>query len=459
MAHPLLAKVAGLPQITATWHVTVRRAPAWITPKNKPPYRPFLTLILDANTDRIRGSKTEENRPTVEIVLNALANAMANPVPGGGKRGRPTRILLDDAGLVQELQPRLAEIGVRCEYHAASSLVTNALREMDATMNRRPPQPGLLSVKGVTLPLVAELFQAAADFHVEAPWRWLDNLAPLELHYPAEGPARYAVIMGSGGEEFGLALYQSLDDLRFQYQTQDPKQLFKKISSLSLTFGEPMLLSFEDLDAIEEHDWPVADPRAYPLVMKVVPPGKFVSPNAAEVALLAAVLRALPGFVTEALRADRGVPAAAEATYPLPNVHGKDQIRLCFPVDLIEIWSPGHGKVDEKELQDLIKDWYHDERSHVFARQIGAFLLPFMDYLATTERSEKALTTAEGNCWTIGKLTCDFGGFETFTPAIFLGGPKYQAEFRQKISQSPDALASYRATWRKLESYVRKMGY
>ena len=41
MAHPLLEKAAGLTQTKATWHATVRRAPAWITPRNKPPYRPF----------------------------------------------------------------------------------------------------------------------------------------------------------------------------------------------------------------------------------------------------------------------------------------------------------------------------------------------------------------------------------------------------------------------------------
>jgi hypothetical protein len=459
MAQQSLDKVAGLPQTTAVWHATVRRAPAWITPKNKPPYRPFLTLVLDAAADRIRGSNMQDDRPGPELVLKTLTDAMLHPIVGGGKRSRPGRILIDDTELVQALQPRLAEIGVRCEYHAGSAPITNALREMDAHMSRRPMRQGLLSVPGATLPLVTEFFAAAADFYEEAPWRWLDNMAPIEFHYPTDGPARYLVVLGNGGEEFGLSLYQSLDDLRAQYLTQDPEQLFRKITALSITFDEPMALAFEDLDAIEAHGWPIVGSRAYPLVMKVVPPMKMVAPNAGEVALLAATLRAVPDFVTGNLHADRGVPAAAEATFPLPNVHAGQGIRLRYPVDLPEIWGTQGSKVDEKELEVMIEHWYQDDPSHQFARQVGAFLLQFLNYLETTGRSEEVLRRHEGNVWWIGKLTCKYGGYETFSPSIFLGGPLYLKEYEEQASSSKGALTSYKTTWRRLEDYVRMMGY
>ena len=296
MTHPLLEKAADLAQTKATWHATVRRAPTWITPRNKPAYRPFLILVLDAETDRIRQTNMQDDRPPAEVVLKTLAAAMANPLAGSGKRLRPARILLDDPALALALAPHLAEIGVRCEAQAGSALINTTLRNMDTRMNRRPPQPGLLSVKGATQPLVAELFEAAAEYHAKAPWRWLDNLAPLEIHSPPDGPARYAVLLGNGGEEFGLALYTSLDDLSFQYTTSDHEAIFSKISATSLTFDEPMALSFDDLDAIEAHGWPVADANAYPLVMKVVPPTRIGVPSATELALLAAALRTIPGL-------------------------------------------------------------------------------------------------------------------------------------------------------------------
>ena len=459
MVHPLLEKASGLAQTKATWHATVRSAPAWITPRNKPPYRPFLVLVLEADTSRIRQSNMQDDRPGSDVVLKTLGAAMTHPIIGSGKRLRPARILIDDPALVQAVAPHLAQIGVRCEAQAGSALINAAVRDMDRSMNRRPAQPGLLSVKGATQPLVAELFEAAAEYYAQAPWRWLDNLAPLEIHYPPDGPARYVVLLGNGGEEFGLGLYTSLDDLCFQYTMSDYEQIFKKISALSLTYDEPMALSFEDLDAIETHGWPVARADAYPLVMKVVPPIRIGLPTAAEMALLAAALRTIPPFVTEALGADRGLPVVAEHAYPLPNVHAGQQIKLGYPVDLVDVWAQGKGKINEADLQDLIQNWRQDERSHVFVRHLGAYLLRFMDFLAATERSGKRLSRREGYTWVIGKLICEYGDYATFSPSIFLGGPRYLAEFQEKMGTAPEALAAYRSTWRKLEEYVRAMGY
>lgn len=337
MTEKVLEKTARLPQTNATWHATARRAPAWITPRNKPPYRPYVILVLDTQADRIRQTKMEDDLPTPEVVLAALADAMQKPVLASGKPGRPARIVLDDADLVRALAPRLAEIGVRCDYQAALPMVNTALRDLEAHLNRSEPRPGLLSVPGVTLPLVEELFAAAADFYRQAPWRWMDNLAITALHYPANAPARYAAIMGFGGEMFGLAVYPTLNDLRIQISNPDPAQALKKMTAFSLTFDEPMALAFDDLDALEKYNWPVAAADAFPQVLKTIPPGKLGVPTAAEIALLAAALRVIPEFVVRHLHADRGTPQPASATYPLPNVHAGQTITLSYPVDLPEL--------------------------------------------------------------------------------------------------------------------------
>lgn len=60
------------------------------------------------------------------------------------------------------------------------------------------------------------------------------------------------------------------------------------------------------------------------------------------------------------------------------------------------------------------------------------------------------------NCWLIGKFTCDYGDYETFSPKIFRGEPCYLSEFKRKVSDSPAALRSYQATWHKLARYVRR---
>jgi len=59
----------------------------------------------------------------------------------------------------------------------------------------------------------------------------------------------------------------------------------------------------------------------------------------------------------------------------------------------------------------------------------------------------------------IGKFVCSYGYYDKFSPEIFAGEPSYLYEFRRRVSDSRYAVASYKATWRKLVRYVRSLGY
>jgi hypothetical protein len=455
-----LEKAAKLPQTQANWQATVRLAPAWIAPKDRSKYRPHLVLVLDMESGAIRMLMMEEQRPAPEAILSLLANAMSKPMMGAGGRQRPARILFDDQGLVQALAPQLAEIGVRCDYAAALPAVETLLRELSAQLNDGEVRPGLLEVPGITLPLLAEFYAAATYFYQQAPWRWVDNLAALEVRYPVDGPVRYVAIMGFGGQEFGLAVFPTAKDLGLQYSNLEPDQLMQKMTALSVTYGESDFLAFDDLDAITKHGWSLAGSNAYPLMMKSIPPGKLGSLNKAEIALFAAALRTLPDFVAQHLRGESTTLRAAEAAFALPNVHANQQIAYRYPVDLPELATlREQAAVDDEEIEEMIGDWYWDDESHAFARQVGSLLIEFLNYLEWTGLSEQTLRKHEQNCWLIGKFTCDYGGFKTYTPAIFRGGPFYLSEFRRKVSSSANALNSYQTTWRKLERYLREQDY
>jgi hypothetical protein len=112
-----------------------------------------------------------------------------------------------------------------------------------------------------------------------------------------------------------------------------------------------------------------------------------------------------------------------------------------------------------EELERFIRDWYWDEPSHEFAREVGEFLFQFLDHLETTDLSKRTLKKHASNCWLIGKLECDYGCHNTFRPEIFLRGPSFLYEFKRKVSDSKYAIASYRATWRKLAKYVQSSGH
>ena len=260
-----LEKAAKLPQNPATWQATVRPAPAWIAPTDRPKYRPYLVFVLDTESGAIRMLMMEEQRPAPEAILSLIANAIAKPMMGAGGRYRPTRILIDDQELAQALAPQLAEIGVDCDYASTLPALETVLREMSAHLNQGEERPGLVEVPGITQPLLAEFYAAAAYFYQQAPWRWVDNLAAIEVRYPATGRAVYAVIMGFGGQEFGLAVFPTAEDLGLQYSNLEPDQLMQKMTASSVTYGESDALSFADLDAITKYGWPVAGPNIYPL--------------------------------------------------------------------------------------------------------------------------------------------------------------------------------------------------
>jgi hypothetical protein len=478
---PLL--IRQLRQSDAVWLCTVRRAPFWIMPKDRPAYRPYVVLVQEQDTERIRYTHTQDERPTPEAALQMLVKAMRSPLLGPflspllgfGRPSRPARIFLDNADLVQALAPRLSDVGIRCDYRATLPQINAVLREMEAHVTKREPIPGLLNVPGATVALVGEFFSAAADFSRAAPWRWMDNHLPIEIRYPPQERARYALVLGSGGETFGLSLYESLADVELVYSGVPAEQRTRQISWFSLVLDEATAMSFDDLDAMDKYGWPVAGQQAYPLAMKMTSTSDHAQvPNVSELAWLTVTVRVIPDFVLRRLRAEHGAPQPAQAVYSLPGVHGGQEILLRYPAEErltpedaeaihslgARIENPQHEEQIEdnrveQDLEEFIRDWYYDEPSREFARQMGLFLFRFLDYLESTGISQQTLRKHTSNCWLIGKFECDYGYHKTFSPKIFLGGPDFLYEFKRKVSDSKYAVNLYTATWRKLERYVQ----
>ena len=473
-----LKKALRLKRREVTWFASRRRAYAWIAPRKESapsrlkepalslpkgrPYRPYAITTVEAERGTIRRVDVKGDSTTPEDVLASLLDAMRRPILGSGGRYRPARVVLDDRTLVETLAPALAQVEVRCDYQATLPFVDDALRVMARRRYKRALIPGLLSVPRVTVPLIGELFAAAADFYRQAPWERLDNKSPVKVRYPRAGQARYALVLGSGRETFGLSLYESLDDVYLVYSGIGPEEVVERVSDFSLIFEEAMAMSFYDLDAIEKYQWPVAAESAYPIVLKLIPGGDAtLLPDATELAWLAAALRTVPDFIVKHVYAGRPFPRPAKTAYSLPGVHGGQQVALRYDGDLWELGEAARAEVAndvaQVELEAFIHDWYWDPASHEFAHQMGQFLFEFLDDVDAEGLSERTIHKHTNNCWLIGKFTCDYGYRETFSPGIFRGEPGYLGEFKRKVSDSPAALRSYQATWRKLARYVRRL--
>jgi hypothetical protein len=465
-----LQKAHHLRQRPVTWFASLRRAYSWIRSQEERAYRPYAFVVAEVEHEKVRRIDIARELPTYEDMLASLLKAMRRPMLGSGGRYRPTRVVLDDAALVKIFAPALSQIQVQCEYRPSLSLLDNVLHELAVHMHKQELIPGLLSVPGATVPLIEDLYTAAAHFFRRAPWEWLGNQSPLEIRYLPGSRSRYALVLGSGGETLGLSLYETIDDIRLVYARSSSDEAKSGVSWCSLVFEEAIAMSFYDLDAIEKYSWPVADESAYPVALKITAGHEeYAIPSAVELAWLAAALRIVPDFIIEHLGATHGPAQPGSAVYTLSNVHSGQSMALRYRGDLWDnawdspwespMWSeeePIRTEVD-KDLERYIEDWYWDEASHTFARQVGDFLLGFMGELRVSGLSKRTVRRHIRNCWLIGKFVCDYGYYEHFSPDIFLGEPRYLAEFKRKVSDSPWAIKSYMATWRKISHYVREL--
>ena len=331
MAKDPLKKARRLRQTDETWQGTARLARTWITPRNQAPYRPYIIIFIEQDRDRILKTEIVDTQPTPEHVFEVLIKAMTRPTRGAGRPRRPARLLLDDAELVEALAPRLAELEIQCQYRHTLPLMNNALLEMEAYLTRREPIPGLLKTPGVTPHLVGGLYEAAAFYYRQAPWRWISDAFPIEVRYPPHGEPRYAVVMGHGGETYGLAVYNSTDDLHLLYSGIAPERALGRVSWVSVIFEDALSTPFDDLDDIARYGWPIANDSAYPIPIKVTRTGDFVRPNKSELLWFEAAMLAIPSFVRDYMQADRDFPHPAEATLTVAVADGETDIHLRYP--------------------------------------------------------------------------------------------------------------------------------
>jgi hypothetical protein len=319
---------------------------------------------------RVRGTEILEAKPTLPQVINVLAKAMRHPTPGSGGKRRPTVIQLDDPVLTEELAPELMKVDVSCEFRHALPEAEQALQALERFLGHEGMIPSLLSAPGVTPFMIRGLFEAAAYFYHEAPWRWIDDMTPIEIHYPVDGQPRYAVVMGHGGQTYGLAVYNSTDVLRETYAGKPPDQLIGRERWTALLFGEAIETPFDDLDAIEAYNWPVADKCAYPLPLQVGSSERPTRPGKSDLLRLEAALLALPRFVREHMRARQELPRPAEETLTIVMADGEDRIHLRYPVPGFErvpenqwTFAAAAAEIRERnaELLDTFEQWLSDQ--------------------------------------------------------------------------------------------------
>src|SRR4029453_564280 len=154
---------------------------------------------------------------------------------------------------------------------------------------------------------------------------------------------RYAMVMGNAGEVFGLSVYDTLDDLRLVFSPALSHQEVARMSTWCvLFFEEAPAVSFEDLDAITAHDWPVAAPHAYPVFGRTTADQEIALPTKADLLWMEGALGGLLAYMDAHMEVDQGEVQPADLTVSVPRIGGEAHVHLRL-LEFAAIFREDHG--------------------------------------------------------------------------------------------------------------------
>lgn len=283
--------------IGEVWQVAVAQLPTWIEVAGQMT-RPTACLVFDSEKDLVLSTVLREEE-TEEIWWTGILTAMSQPTMGEARRHGV--IELTPHAPAENLMQRLEEIGVQCvvgeESPLAKELFSGLANHLGGSQRIQP----LTKAPGISVEQIGQLFTTAAEFYSAAPWNKIsgDTTICIETDDLSSGPW-YAVIMGQQGVELGIAIYEDLELLqKIMTGKLSDEENSRRTSAISLTFGEEWDIAPEDLDAMKEHNWPVAEAEAYPSVLRVNPGMAIRVPLAWEIELLVASLQSILSFLNQ----------------------------------------------------------------------------------------------------------------------------------------------------------------
>lgn len=204
------------------------------------------------------------------------------------QHGRPRRIDVRRADVAAALGEALAaeRVPVRAEPRPAEvAWMLRELREglgMPAIVNL-PSTPQTWGDWDVPAPILTAALEAAAAYYRAAPWTLFDDrLRPILT--TASGATWSLIVLGGGGEVTGLAMFEHVADAeRFSGAGGDEDgetNLFDQLQGgiVQIDFNPEADLPQPMRREIRRARWPIAGPRAWPLVMATNTLGGALSP-------------------------------------------------------------------------------------------------------------------------------------------------------------------------------------
>jgi tetratricopeptide (TPR) repeat protein len=309
---------AELPQQPGeVWQLAVARLDSWVEDEASA-IRPWCVLVMNRTDNLILANELLLESPQPAAVWETVRTAMVRPVVAAPHR--PGVVEVRSADHSSALESRLALLDVECVVRENLDQLDQALASLSQHLSG-DKTTALTDVPGMTLDHLGGFFAAAAEFYHQAPWSYAPTDGPIQVECSKfESGPWWAVVMGQSGVQQGLALYDDLDYLKTLLKGRmSDEQAARGSSGFSIMYGEEFEMSARDVNAAEQHGWPIAGPEAFPTALRLDRGLVVRLPLAWELELLEACLRAIPDFARQ---------ATPEAHMSVPVATGKLDLRL-----------------------------------------------------------------------------------------------------------------------------------
>lgn len=235
-------------------------------------------------------------------VFDQFVDSMLELSQGHAFTHRPAEIDCNDRTFAEALNRRLDGSGTVVHYRATMDDWSEILAELAGRAQAARPETPSLREAGCSDDQLREYAAAAAEFHRAKLWDLLDDvdLIKIESPRPPHG-MRYAVVLGAGGQSYGLGFYHSAEDhYGMMRQEIDPQE----INVFSVLFESAENVVSEDFTLWQELDLPLATGELFPDAQIFSPQGPR-RPTPEQIDCLTTVFKGLAATSEEELDSGR----------------------------------------------------------------------------------------------------------------------------------------------------------
>lgn len=274
------------PIVNAVVQMGVARMRMSVGPTVASSYRPRMLLWVDASSGMILHFELGQQGQPEAVSAMAGLEKLARRIGG-----LPKQIQLRHTELARILREALGPIGVEVVVRESLPMLDAAIDNMlDSPHLGGKPEPGLLDMPGMTLDHVIAFAEAAKAFFTARPWRHLTDDDLIAIESPAGPPgAQFTQVLGAGGHTFGLGFMPS----KQAHESLRDRGEIPRGGVWSLTFGDIDSIPYDDGDAWERNNFPVAGPVAFPTFLKFGKSSGHKYPTPDELTWAEGLLRAI----------------------------------------------------------------------------------------------------------------------------------------------------------------------